>query len=99
MLCLILATYATQRRSLDRIVSTKTLAPPPPKDMFGKISHRIVTSKYFDWVIFVVVVIDISLIIAQLTVSMALHIIVFRYINCIIVAIYTNEAFMKVLCF
>jgi hypothetical protein len=55
-----------------------------------------VVSDIFEWIIFAVVLVDISLIIAQLTVTDHLAGIVLRYINSAVVGIYTCEAILKV---
>ena len=79
-----------------KLQSIKTSTPPPPKDYVGKVNHNLVTKPYFDWVIFVVVLVDIILIIIQLSYENELATLVFRYINCFIVGVYTSEAILKV---
>lgn len=85
-----------QRRSIEKIISIKTSNPPSPKDWFSWFTYLLVISPYFDWTIFAVVLVDICLIISQLAVSDNLATVVFRYINCVIVGVYTSEFILKV---
>ena len=55
-----------------------------------------VLSPYFDWVIFVVVLMDIVLIIVQLSYTNEVARLYYRYINCVFVGVYTGEAILKV---
>ena len=74
----------------------KTLSPPVPKQWCVSFTYHLVQSPYFDWVIFVLVLIDIILIIVQLSIMNDDATIYFRYINCAFVGIYTSEAILKV---
>lgn len=86
-----------QQRWLVKVQSSKSSIPPPPKDYGGKITHRLVTKPFFEWMIFCVVLVDIVLISVQLAIEESdLSTPIFRYINCVIVGVYTSEAILKV---
>ena len=80
------------------MISIKTSSPPMPNSAFRALTLRLVTNVYFDWVIFFVVLLDMNLIIAQLAIRDTNYTatLAFRYTNCVIIGIYTTEAFLKV---
>lgn len=85
-----------QRRWIEKVISFRTRTPPPPKNLYGELTHYLVINPYFEWVILVVVLVDITLIIVQLTVFNSTAVFILRYINCVIVGVYTSEAILKV---
>lgn len=81
---------------LKKLQSIKAVSPPLPKHWCVAFAHRMVLSVCFDWVIFVLVLVDIILIIVQISVTNERADLYYRYVNTIFVGVYTSEAILKV---
>lgn len=83
---------------MEKLQSIKIGAPVIPKDWCGDVTYKLVNRPTFEFVIFVIVFADIILIIIQLSIVNDLAEVVLRYINCVVVGLYTSEAILKVTC-
>ena len=86
-----------QRKWLKKVLRIKYHVPvPSSKYHVSEVAYRVVSSPYFDWFIFLMLIFDLVFTITFITVSSRMVTVVLQVINYGIVSIYMAEAILKV---